>query len=238
MPDGESKTDEYFGTQQVYHHGFAGMCRWRAPAGGPLEVPLKVTYQGCATRGTVLSARSPRKSPSDYPQLPEPRDRAARRGFSVHPQRGPQQDPLRDPRRQVAVQAAPFVSEQDRFAALIRSGNLLVMLGGFFLAGLVLAFTPCVLPMVPILSGIIAGQGQNVTTRRAFLLSLTYVLGMSLTYTVAGAVFAAAGKQAQSVFQQPWILALFAALFVALALSMFGAFTLQMPAAIQTRIAT
>ena len=65
------------------------------------------------------------------------------------------------------------------------------MLGGFFLAGLVLAFTPCVLPMVPILSGIIAGHGKNVTTGRAFALSLTYVLGMAFTYTIAGAVCAA-----------------------------------------------
>jgi thioredoxin:protein disulfide reductase len=91
--------------------------------------------------------------------------------------------------------------------------------------------------MVPILSGIIAGQGKNVTTGRAFALSLTYVLGMAFTYTIAGALCAAAGKQVQTVFQQPWILALFAALFVALALSMFGLFTIQMPAAIQTKVA-
>ena len=130
-----------------------------------------------------------------------------------------------------------FVSEQDRFAALITSGNIFLMLGGFFLAGLVLAFTPCVLPMVPILSGIIAGQGKNVTTGRAFTLSLTYVLGMSLTYTIAGALCAAAGKQVQTLFQQPWILGLFAAVFVTLALSMFGLFTIQMPAAIQSRVA-
>jgi thiol:disulfide interchange protein DsbD len=130
-----------------------------------------------------------------------------------------------------------YVSEQDRFATLIKSGNTFLMLGGFFLAGLVLAFTPCVLPMIPILSGIIAGQGKNVTTGRAFSLSLTYVLGMAFTYTIAGALCAAAGKQVQTVFQQPWILALFAALFVVLALSMFGLFTIQMPAAIQTRVA-
>jgi thioredoxin:protein disulfide reductase len=130
-----------------------------------------------------------------------------------------------------------YVSEQDRFASLITSGNIFLMLGGFFLAGLVLAFTPCVLPMVPILSGIIAGQGKNVTTRRAFALSLTYVLGMSLTYTIAGALCAAAGKQVQTIFQQPWILVLFAALFIVLALSMFGLFTIQMPASIQTKVA-
>jgi len=139
--------------------------------------------------------------------------------------------------REIEMAVAPAVSEQDRFATLIKSGNTFLMLGGFFLAGLVLAFTPCVLPMVPILSGIIAGQGKNVTTGRAFSLSLTYVLGMAFTYTIAGALCAAAGKQVQTVFQQPWILVLFAALFVALALSMFGLFTIQMPAAIQTRVA-
>jgi thiol:disulfide interchange protein DsbD len=130
-----------------------------------------------------------------------------------------------------------FVSEQDRLASLIRSGNLVLVLGTFFGLGLLLAFTPCVLPMVPILSGIIAGHGSNVTTGRAFALSLVYVLGMAITYTVAGALFAAAGQQVQAVFQQPWIVVLFALLFVALALSMFGFFTLQVPAAIQTRLA-
>ena len=130
-----------------------------------------------------------------------------------------------------------FVSEQDRLASLIRSGNLLLVLGTFFGLGLLLAFTPCVLPMVPILSGIIAGHGSQVTTGRAFALSLVYVLGMAITYTVAGALFAAAGQQVQAVFQQPWIVVLFAFVFVALALSMFGLFTLQVPAAIQTRLA-
>jgi thiol:disulfide interchange protein DsbD len=133
--------------------------------------------------------------------------------------------------------AGGFVSEQDRLAALIRSGNLVLVLATFFGLGLLLAFTPCVLPMVPILSGIIAGHGSNVTTGRAFSLSLVYVLGMAITYTVAGAVFAAAGQQVQAVFQQPWIVILFALLFVVLALSMFGLFTLQVPSAIQTRLA-
>jgi thiol:disulfide interchange protein DsbD len=130
------------------------------------------------------------------------------------------------------------VAEQDWFASLIRSGSVAAMLGWFYLAGLVLAFTPCVLPMVPILSGIIAGGGRPVTAARGFALSAAYVLGMALTYTLAGIACAAAGRQVQAVFQQWWVLALFAALFVALALSMFGLFTLQMPVAIQTRIAS
>ena len=110
------------------------------------------------------------------------------------------------------------------------------MVATFFGLGLLLAFTPCMLPMVPILSGLIAGQGSKITTARAFSLSLTYVLGMALTYTIAGAAFAAAGRQVQAVFQQPWIIVVFAALFIALAMSMFGFYTLQMPSAIQSRL--
>jgi thiol:disulfide interchange protein DsbD len=212
-------------------------------------VPLKVTYQGCAhaglcyppitkeitvnlpsgtgaagSPGTIGQAASASNVTADVSST----SNAASSALDASPTTvGP------------SVSAAPagFVSEQDRFASLITSGNTFLMLGGFFLAGLVLAFTPCVLPMVPILSGIIAGQGKNVTTGRAFALSLTYVLGMAFTYTIAGALCAAAGKQVQTVFQQPWILVLFAALFVALALSMFGLFTIQMPATIQTRVA-
>jgi len=133
--------------------------------------------------------------------------------------------------------AAGGESEQSWFAAQIRSGNLLVMLGSFYLAGLLLSLTPCVLPMVPILSGIIAGAGHNITTARAFALSLTYVLGMALTYTAAGIVAAAAGRQVQAVFEQWWVIALFAGLFVVLGASMLGLFTLQMPVSVQTRIA-
>jgi thioredoxin:protein disulfide reductase len=134
--------------------------------------------------------------------------------------------------------ATPPVSDQDRLAAIIRSGNLLLVIGMFWGFGLLLSFTPCVLPMVPILAGIIAGDGVRATPTRAFLLSLAYVLGMSVTYTAAGVAFAAAGSQAQAVFQQPWILVLFAALFVALALAMFGLYELQLPSSLQTRFAS
>ncbi|MFS8607612.1 MAG: protein-disulfide reductase DsbD [Gammaproteobacteria bacterium] len=130
------------------------------------------------------------------------------------------------------------VSEQDRLAALILSDSWLLIGATFFGLGLLLSFTPCVLPMVPILSGIIAGQGAQTSMGRAFALSLSYVLGMAFTYTVAGALAALAGEQVQAVFQKPWIITLFAGLFVVLALSMFGVFNLQMPAAIQTRVAS
>ena len=130
-----------------------------------------------------------------------------------------------------------MVSEQDRLSSLIAGGSLFAIMASFFGFGLLLAFTPCVLPMIPILSGIIAGQGEAATPRRSFLLSVTYVLGMALTYTIAGAAFAAAGQQAQAFFQHPWIIITFAALFVVLALAMFGLFDLKIPAALETRLA-
>jgi thiol:disulfide interchange protein DsbD len=129
------------------------------------------------------------------------------------------------------------VTEQGRLVQLIADGSLAVVLATFFGAGLLLAFTPCVLPMVPILSGIIAGEGKDVGAYRGFTLSLSYVLGMALVYTIAGIGFAAAGQQAQAVFQQPWIIVSFAGLFVLLSLSMFGLFELQMPSAVQSRLA-
>jgi thiol:disulfide interchange protein DsbD len=106
----------------------------------------------------------------------------------------------------------------------------------FFGFGLLLAFTPCVLPMVPILSSIIVGQGRDLGVPRAFALSLAFVIAMSLTYTVAGVVVALLGQNLQAAFQHPLILAGFAAVFVALALSMFGLYELQVPTALQTRL--
>ena len=231
MPTGETKQDEFFGKQEIYHHELvAGVPVARASAAA-FALPLEVTYQGCASAGlcyppqtkTITVSLAASNGPGSVSA-----GVGSANGLANTADSGASA---------ANVSGVGFVSEQDRFAALIKSGNIFLMLGGFFLAGLVLAFTPCVLPMVPILSGIIAGQGKNVTTRRAFTLSLTYVMGMSLTYTIAGALCAAAGKQVQTLFQQPWILGLFAALFVALALSMFGVFTIQMPTAIQSRVA-
>ena len=91
-----------------------------------------------------------------------------------------------------------------------------LILGLFFLAGLGLAFTPCVFPMVPILSGIIVGQGTQVTARHGFLLSLVYVLAMALTYTVAGVLAGIFGENLQTALQNPWILSAFALIFVLL----------------------
>jgi len=130
------------------------------------------------------------------------------------------------------------VSEQARLAQIITGSSIWVAAALFFIAGLGLAFTPCVLPMVPILSGIIAGEGDNVSSRRGFTLALSYVMGMAIVYTAAGVAAAAAGLQLQATFNQPWIIILFAGLFVVLALGMFGAYELQMPNALQSKLSS
>ena len=138
-----------------------------------------------------------------------------------------------------ATPAAPE-SEQDRLFTLIRDGNLFAVMAMFAGLGLLLSFTPCCLPMFPILSGIIVGHGQRdggpPGSAKAFLLSLSFVLGMAVTYTLLGAIFAAAGSQVQAVMQQPAVIIGVALLFVALAMSMFGLFDLQIPASWQTRL--
>jgi thioredoxin:protein disulfide reductase len=202
LPSGKKKWDEYFGEQEVYYQELAAALPVARAGRSSLDLPLAITYQGCADAGLCY----PPETKNISVQLPP------------------------------GGTAVGFVSEQDRLAALIGSGNLAIVLATFFGLGLLLAFTPCVLPMVPILSGIIAGHGATVTTARAFALSLAYVLGMAFTYTLGGALFAAAGQQVQAVFQQTWIVILFAGLFVLLALSMFGLFTVQMPAVVQTRL--
>ena len=130
------------------------------------------------------------------------------------------------------------MAEQDRIAGLIGSSALWLVLLTFFGFGLLLTFTPCVLPMIPILSSIIVGQGDKVTTGRAFVLSLIYVLAMASTYAVAGVLVGLSGENVQAWFQNPWVLGAFAALFVALSLSMFGFYELQMPAFVQEKLAT
>jgi len=129
-----------------------------------------------------------------------------------------------------------MVSEQDEITNALRSGNTLLTLAIFFGAGLLLAFTPCVFPMIPILSGIIVGQGKNITTRKAFYLSLVYVLAMAMTYTIVGILVGLSGENIQAWFQNPWIIGSFAIIFVALSFSMFGFYELQMPASIQGKL--
>jgi thiol:disulfide interchange protein DsbD len=210
LPKGLAHSDDYFGEQEIYRQQFEATVPFaRASAAGG-SVALKVVYQGCADAGLCYPPQT------QVLNLSVPGASAGGAGGGS---------------------GGATVSRQDWMAGLIASGNVFAMLAVFFAAGIGLAFTPCVLPMVPILSGIIAGDGAKITPMRGFGLSLAYVLGMSVTYTIAGAVSALAGKQAQAFFQATWILVLFAALFVALALAMFGVYELQLPSALQTRFA-
>ena len=221
FPQGQVKKDDYFGKQEVYHRELSASVPVIRSTGGAIELPLQVTYQGCADAGLcyppVTRSVTVKLAGAAAAATPGAPITAAGAGGSA---------------------AADGFGDQGWFVGQIRNDSLALMVFWFYVAGLALAFTPCVLPMVPILSGIIAGGGKSLPgTGRAFALSLSYVLGMALTYTAAGVAGAAMGKEVQALFQQWWVLGLFAAVFVALALSMFGLFTLQMPVAIQTRIA-
>ncbi len=128
--------------------------------------------------------------------------------------------------------------ESGRIASLLRDAGVGLVLASFFGFGLLLAFTPCTFPMIPILSGIIVGQGQHITRTRALMLSLAYVMGMALTYALAGVAAGLSGTMLTAALQNVWVLGVFALVFVLLSLSMFGFYELQMPSALQSRLSS
>jgi thiol:disulfide interchange protein DsbD len=217
LPAGQIKMDPYFGREEIYRNAVSGTVPVPGgTAGQARTLSLQVTYQGCADAGLC------------YPPITKTLAVMLPAAGAAGPGAG----------SSAADTSNSALSDQQGYASAAQSGSLLGMIFAFYGAGLLLAFTGCVYPTIPILSAIIVGQGRKVTTGRAFVLSLTYVLGMALTYTIAGTAFAALGGQAPAAaFEQPWIVAGFAALFVAMALSMLGLFTVQIPAALQTRIA-
>jgi thiol:disulfide interchange protein DsbD len=214
LPAGEMKTDQYFGEMEVYHGDVFGNLAIARATPEPMDLELELKYQGCAEDGIC------------YPPVT--------RVLSVSL---PQASAVSALSAVDAASPAAPLSEQARLAQVIAGSSLWVMVATFFGAGLLLAFTPCVLPMVPILSGIIAGEGRDVSASRGFSLALSYVMGMAVVYTAAGVAAAAAGLQLQATFNQPWILTLFSTLFVVLAAGMFGLYDLQVPSALQSRLA-
>ena len=184
------------------------------------QVVLTAHYQGCADRGICYP---PQKTEF---KLDLPASTGATDVVAAAPAAVSTAVPV----------AAEKQSEQDQIAAMIAGQSTWVVVGAFFLIGLGLAFTPCVFPMIPILSGIITGHGQSITTRKAFMLSLVYVLAMALTYTVAGVFAALAGENLQAMLQNPVAISIFALVFVALAFSMFGFYDLQLPSSLQSRL--
>ncbi len=220
LPTGEAMTDETYGETFVFHEPVTMKVPLIRRGPAAVSLPLSIEYQGCK----LDSICYPPQRVAITLELPAVSTDASG-----------------------SVTAAPQM-EQDRLFTLIRDGNLLAVMAMFAGLGLLLSFTPCCLPMYPILSGIIVGQsgpgdqgaaGQRSSgTGRSFLLSVAFVLGMAVTYTALGAVFAAAGAQVQAVMQMPAVTIGVALLFIALALSMFGLFELQLPSSWQTRLNT
>src|SRR6266446_5618033 len=222
-PPGKVKFDETFNKEVLTYRGDVVV---RLPVEvGSGAFTLTASLQGCADRGIC------------YP--PEQRTAqlllTAASNASAPPGAG------------TASAGSDFVTatEQGRIDSALKSRSLLAVLPIFFVLGLLLSFTPCVLPMLPILSSIVVGQSghqrnggdQLLTRTRGFVLALAYALGMAIVYTALGVAAGLAGEGLAAALQQPWVLALFAALLVALALSMFGFYELQLPSAWQTRLA-
>lgn len=220
LPKGKPKHDEYFGDTEVYYEVLeATLPVARAASSEAQPLKLKVTYQGCAEGGLCYNPIT-KEATIELP----PTATATSLPASVAPTPSSGSGEVK-------------VAEQERLAQALQGDNLPYALLLFFGAGLLLSLTPCVLPMIPILSGIIVGQGANVTRTRSFALALTYAQGMALTYAAAGAIFVLAFRQTpQAFFQSVPVITFMVLLFIALALAMFGLYTLQMPSALQTRL--
>ena len=239
LPPGEKKQDEFFGEIQVFHDQLDVDLPLAREDDGPATVTLQAGFQGCNER---LGICYPPINKEVELELPAPGAGSDTAGAADGGTQVPEVPPVPEGEtpqaetKQAPQSGQPPQSEQDSLAQSLATGNTLLVLGTFFGLGLLLAFTPCVFPMIPILSSIIAGQGAGLTTGRAFVMSLVYVLAMAFTYTVAGVVAALLGANIQAAFQDPWVLSAFAAVFVLLALSMFGFYDLQLPAALQSRL--
>jgi len=221
LPAGESKDDPVFNqTLSVFHHDFEAVLPFRYTGSTDKSVIFTVEYQGCSE---IAGICYPPQTKKITVQL------LAANAFTADA------DEASSPT--ITATDTAEVSEQDKMSDALRSGNTWITLLAFFAAGLLLAFTPCVFPMIPILMGIIVGQGEAQSVKKSFSLSLVYVLAMASTYTIIGILVGLSGENIQAWFQNPWIIGSFAAIFVALAFSMFGFYELQMPSSIQNRLA-
>lgn len=217
LPPGEVKTDEFIGKTEVYHNGFDVRLLLEGLRDQPIPLALKVTYQGCSEKGVAIC----------YPPTTKK--------FSVVPSSsGSLVVTAAGDRLRASVADTDQVGQEHPRRD---TGKFILAIVAAFGTGLLLTFTPCVLPMIPILSSIIVGQGdEKITKLKGGLLSSSYVLGTAVTYTIGGALAGATGKQLQAYFQNIWAIGTFSVIFVLLALSMFGFYELQMPGFIQSRL--
>ncbi len=231
FPDGKKKHDEFLGDVEVYEHDFTVNIPVTSQTD---EITLATTYQGCSKSTGIcyppqtkihtvklasLNTSSPQTNSSNT--LPE--------DVTI-------QSATPNMAQSTKHEAAQPISEQDAIMDRIKNGSSIGTILMFLLFGLGLALTPCVFPMIPILSGIIAGQGDSITTKKAFGLSLSYVIPMALIYALVGIIAGVFGANVQVMFQNPWVISAFALVFVLLSLSMFGFYELQMPSGIQSKL--
>ncbi|QFU01304.1 Thiol:disulfide interchange protein DsbD precursor [Halomonas sp. THAF5a] len=229
LPLGEAKSDEFLGDVNVFYDSVVFQSALTPGHHGPLEMTL--TFQGCADAGlcypperielTAREGEPPARFAAWTPNAASVTDDAPAATTTTTPDGAPGLAPT---------------SEDGRFRSLMAEASLPLVLGLFFLAGLGLTFTPCVLPMVPILSSIIVGQ--HPTRARAFALSASYVGGMALTYAAVGVLMGlfGAGLNLQARLQSAPVLITFALLFTLFALAMFGAFNLRLSSSLSGRI--
>ncbi|MBU1425472.1 MAG: protein-disulfide reductase DsbD [Gammaproteobacteria bacterium] len=214
LPKGETKNDPNFGEIEVYHQSFqAEVVLGKVNAAKPLV--LNASYQGCSDKGLC------------YPPI--------EKTFNIDLVQTISAAPPATATPAVNAQSSPD-NDNTQIAKLFQNGNFWLIISFFFGAGLLLSLTPCVFPMIPILSGIIVGRGHKITHMHAFVLSLAYVLGMAITYAIAGVAAGYSGNLISNALQTPWVLGSFAALFVVLALAMFGLYELQLPTALQSKL--
>ncbi len=213
MPKGQEKDDDTFGRVEVYYDEVAIRVPVERNSSGVLPLTLNITSQGCADIGVCY----PPQKQSVSLEMPD---------ASAAPAAEP-------------IERAPTADESGRIARLLSGASASVVIASFFGFGLLLSLTPCVFPMIPILSGIIVGAGRagrGVSHARGFTLSLGYVLGMAVTYAAAGVAAGFSGTLLSASLQNAWVLGGFALIFVALSLSMFGFYELQLPSFMQSRL--
>lgn len=218
LPPGKLKSDPEFGDVFVFYHDADADLSLLREKTGAGKLDLTVVSQGCKEDAICY----PPQTQQVALQLP-----AANSGTDDRPITG----------KKSALDEVPAIqSQQDRISHSLRNNNVLVNALVFFGFGLLLSLTPCIFPMIPILSGVIVGQGRTISTRHAFLLSLSYVVMMALTYAVLGIIAGSFHFNLQAASQNAWTISLFSLVFVLLALSMFGFYELQLPARWQDRL--
>ena len=230
IPQGKVKFDETFQKNVETHRE---VLRITVPVTqAEPKFQLLVTNQGCADQGLCYppQQRGLVVSLAGYGGDGTARLMTAAETAALDPSAAPA------PATSAAANGTASSADGGGMDAALRSGKFWSVIGVFFLAGVLLSLTPCVLPLLPILSSIIVGQGEQVSRGRGFSLALSYSLGMAMVYTALGVAAGLAGEGLAATLQNPWVLSLFAAGLVALSLSMFGAYELQLPSALTGRL--